>query len=145
MKSTQQILERIREVLPELKELKFGCEVRFYDEDGGSIDGVIVERNHQGKIKVQDQEDGEINWCDGSDVDSIIGIPVQLNDLLRVIEMNQKEIEMSLYGNIFHIGHYEKPNKEGYYSKGFYNLSLSVEQNLEQNEGLREIISQLIF
>src|SRR4051794_8155384 len=48
------------------------------------------------------------------------GSGIRLADVLLAIEEGRADIEMSLFGDLFHIGHYEKPGKEGYYSKCYW-------------------------
>lgn len=50
--------------------------------------------------------------------------PIRLADILLAIEYSRFKgtIKFSTYGDKFHIGVYEKPNREGYYSKAYYNL-----------------------
>jgi|SRR5580765_6942954 len=49
---------------------------------------------------------------------------VGLADVLLAIEYSlfPGTIEFSTYGDDFHIGTYEKPDREGYYKKAYWNL-----------------------
>jgi hypothetical protein len=86
---------------PEIVELKFGCE--FENVKTGAR--FIIPTN------------GYPN-----DNHKILGRPIRLADVLLAIENANGNIELATYGEPLHIGHYEKPEREGYYSKAYWNL-----------------------
>lgn len=49
---------------------------------------------------------------------------IRLSDILLAIEYSlfKGTIEFSTYGDEFHIGVYDRPNRDGYYSKAYYDL-----------------------
>lgn len=132
-KSTEQILERIRELVPELKELKFGCELKGKNREATIINLPAIEGNPY-TIKVG----GLITTGNPSDLE-IIGLPIELNHLLLVLTKNSKQF-CNLVSNV--------EDGTGIVVDGVfapYDLSLSVEENLQENEDLRNLISELIF
>lgn len=56
----------------------------------------------------------------------ILGQEPTLNDVLLAIETKVSEYEIMIFGELLHIGWYEKPNKKGYYDKLYINLSKSI-------------------
>lgn len=125
MKPTQEILERIRD-LAGLKKLEEGCQIN----KGGEVWTIWQKRTDGQGTTIVNRE--FVSSLQDGDKFEIIGLPVQLNDLLRVCRIKLDEdpifIEV-MYPSII--------------SK--YDLDLTVEQNLETNPDFRSLISNLIF
>ncbi len=131
-KSTEQILERIRELVPELKELKFGCEIT----GGNKKATVLLKPARSGNpytILV-----GELITTGEIYPAQIIGLPVHLENLLSALRKSGYPISHYKVQAILGIGTFEN-------SKARYNTDLFFEQNLKENEALRNLISELIF
>lgn len=148
-KETTAIMERIREVCPELMELSFGCGVsRILHgngkiKDGGqSIQGFVLTRGWLAKTvdgktttdyeRIDILEGGEQKKFDLAKIQlEIIGHPVHLEHLMHVLRK---------------VGF--DSTEEWLYTLGavldYFDLTLTVEQNLEQNEVLRDFIYSLI-
>lgn len=137
MKSTNEILKRIREVCG-LEKLEFGCEVlsdgeifKVYTEPiSGYFWATDGKKNNTFLVSVLNNQHTQTE---------IIGLPVELNHLLMAIDFNstnEKE-SVSISCNFMRV--------ESYGKSELYNLSLTVEQNLNQNDELRAFISELIF
>lgn len=126
MKTTQEILARVRDLLPELKELKFGCEVKHKKRGIARYVGL----NKRVKNLWFDNEDEPIYTVDIGGNSEIIGLPVELPHLLHGI----------MIANDF-----MKPTRNQLWNIiQKYDLTKSLEQNLDTNEQLRELISNLI-
>lgn len=137
---TTAILSRIREVCPELMERTRGCE--FYDKD--AIDWArhitLVAWNCKNGLKHFCEPDGSVfgrrnnAWFDSLEV---IGHPVHLEHLMRAIKEYLSDgyvLELGIDGLYFsHDLTFHK-----------YDLTLTVEQNLKDNEALRDFIYELI-
>lgn len=139
MNTNNEILERIRE-LADLKKLEKNCE---------------VELDWAGKCYIFDycdnQEDGEeirvlisnsIQTLDRHDISKlkIIGLPVHLEHLLLAIEKTRQvgfDVQFLRNGTLFF-------NPDIEYSGADYNLSLTVEQNLNENEELKKLVGGLL-
>ena len=130
MKSTNEILKRIREVCG-LEKLEFGCE---YKDIHGNTRIFI---NNFGKEKHRClNNSGDFGDNLNIFIKEIIGLPVELNHLIKTIPGVFQFIEgKMLISPDF--------GQAGY--SGDYKLDLTVEQNLNQNEELRAFISELIF
>lgn len=117
----EELRERIIEAVPEIVELKFGCEIRLplsefidienypgeknerviatvirYDEGGcyggeggGDCEGDFLRTNCDEWNITKDIEDCNFDDKDDSGFIEIIGRPIQLADVLRVIEKNK--------------------------------------------------------
>ena len=141
MKPTQEILERIRD-LAGLKRLEFGCAWKSRDDEWVYVEGFSITTNQKG------------GWTSvPPDESEIIGMPVQLNDLLRVIDekLSKKgrgtEVLYFTSAGMIYLIDTEKNYEKQFNSHLFieYKLALTVEQNLETNPDLRSLISNLIF
>lgn len=131
----QAILEKIREVC-DLKRLEFGCEIKYSNDypmilcttetTENRATGVYTKNNTiQGIEDIKDFE--------------IIGLPVQLNDLLKVVDKARDckgNFSISSVGTISNYG--------SSIDMPFYDLSLSVKQNLD-NPALTDLIYELII
>lgn len=67
--------------------------------------------------------------------DSRIGIAV----VLRAVEKVDRgqdfgEVEYSTFGDIFHIGKYEKRGRNGYYSKAFWDLKFDYDHQTKETQ-----------
>lgn len=138
---------------PSIKDLVFGCEVKGFSTALGRT--FLLEMFDDpdelwGRMSVypenwKDYRSEPVytaSWKKPSKKDfEIIGRKIGLADVLLVIEKNGIEIEMNVYGDIFHIGHYEKPNKEGYYSKSFWSLSQDFDH---QSQELYDFLYELL-
>lgn len=148
----QAILDKIREVC-DLKRLEFGCEVEEKPAFGSKFRN---ENPYNGKWLATIKDNTEC-WLFPADIGfvrvpesqliswhKIIGLPVQLNHLLRVLARNKdftrnSELCLSFFEEketlfIEHTISHQSFN---------YNLTLSVEQNLD-NEPLADLIYELI-
>ena len=146
-KSTEQILERIRELVPELKELKFGCEIKLKNDKEsdfplGRFISEIVLVNAPNNKGIQAEIYGT-TCVQHFPVDSfnnyyeIIGLPVELNHLLSTLKKLYYPITHYKVQEILGVDTFEN-------SKARYDMDLSVEQNLEENPALTDLIYELI-
>lgn len=129
------IKQKVIEAVPIIKDLVFGCQIMQYGhtiENSDVIYTIIQKHVHFYQVMKLERDDCNLYSFGENAGFNIIGRPIQLSDVLFAIEKHDVEIEMSLYGEIFHIGHYEKPNKEGYYSKCFWNLLLPLDGQKEE-------------
>lgn len=139
---TTAIMERIREVCPELMELSFGC--RFQFEKNGKICVMtqITDKymefyflwNAIGwKLEGCSRKE-KIGWFKNRDIlDSaiIIGHPVHLEHLIHVLRkvgFDSTEEWLHTLGTVV----------------DYFELTLTVEENLEQNEVLRNFVYKII-
>lgn len=146
-----QLVEKIVEAVPEIKELKMGCRVKHKDftdcfHECNVPNGIIV------RIEKQDRglnfyyiEDGsrvhdeEISCCG-----KIIGRPIQLADVMRAINSlgdTKKTYAISQEGKFFSIRYIPTllDYEVKYYSK--WDLSLPLDQ---QNDEVKEFLYNLL-
>lgn len=149
-KSTEQILERIRELVPELKELKFGCVYKYKEDNGNWKEYTVVYRNDIEKKygvgknevwSVPDYDKGyQADWRFENKEDfEIIGLPVELNHLIYAIkksrgEENERKVITESVASSTILAILNR-----------YEWSKTVEQNLNENKEIREFTSKLIF
>src|SRR5688572_6597933 len=79
----QQIRNRLNELVTELKELKFGCDVRVISGNGLS-QGTILERFAEQYIVWLWDSEGLIVYVNRNEIE-ILGTPPTLQDVLRVV------------------------------------------------------------
>ena len=150
-KSTEQILERIRELVPELKELKFGCVYKYKEDNGNWKEYTVVYRNDIEKKygvgknevwSVPDYDKGyQADWrFEIKEYFEIIGLPVHLENLLSAINLSKNGNRLDDIGLSFNF-----QKNVLYFENKEYWLDKTVEQNLQENEALRSLISELIF
>ena len=72
----------------------------------------------------------------------IISQPITLAVVFQAIEYNKTEVELSIFANKILIGHYEKPNQEGYYTKCYWELS--KDNFNDQSEETKSFIGGLL-
>lgn len=135
MKSTNEILKRIREVCG-LEKLEFGCEVcaddnvlHFVLGQEANSKAIYTVVHHKDFAKLHKYRLTPSKF-------EIIGLPVELNHLLMAIPKTA-EFSVGIDGGFMVLiidGHLNE-----------YKLDLTVEQNLNQNDELRAFISELIF
>lgn len=126
---TQQVLEKIREVCPELMELSLGCQISNPKQYPLVYVGYS---NAQHCLSLTMNGKQSLLFVDGIKNTEIIGHPAHLEHLLRALG---RQWSVDGCGYIVH----------GLDAvAGKYDLTLSVEQNLEQNEELRDFIYELI-
>lgn len=86
MKSTLEIIrEKVIEVVPEILELKFGCRVSITSEIDGERAEIVIDNSYEvntaEKENLYQKETGNTER-----IYEIIGRPIQLADVLRVID-----------------------------------------------------------
>lgn len=83
---------RIRELVPELQELTFGCEVR-YGSDEQEPQTVTIGNPYE-VIETKSYKKVRNPWCldDTSDLLEILGHPIQLAHVLQAIDKREKGI-----------------------------------------------------
>jgi len=125
--TTQQILQKIREVNPELLELSFGCEVKPSDSNETAIFISKDSYYHGGGFRLFDSKRVSLK---------ALGHPPQLNHLFRAIGDSIISCENIDCENLkFYIGGDNAV---------LYNLTKTVEQNLDESEELRKFLSELL-
>jgi len=118
----EETIKRIQKLVPSVMALEFGCEV---DTNGGGICTI-------GSDYAFDRSNNRLHtlrFCDNCPetqhfpITEILGKPITLAVLFQAFENNKTEVELSIFANKILIGHYEKPNQEGYYTHCYWNLS----------------------
>jgi len=149
------VLNKIKEKCPELMELSFGCELKpkekfefpqyifsdsfvFINESGG---GPIADTGDYDEYiaELKELTTGEL-YRDEIDVRedfTIIGHEPRLEHLLRAIKESECLMGIELYGNESGLN-FDTP-----FGTIPYDLTKSVEQNLEQNEPMLDFIYSL--
>lgn len=146
MTNLSKLRAAIIEAVPEIMELKFGCRVFIPGEDNFSNRGKrgygIITHSYVGNEAswsgYDKKQDAISVYLPSSDVYrpcisikknkvEILGRPITLADVLRTIDKADVPVELSLYGDMLHIGHYEKPGRNGYYSKAFWELPKNLD------------------
>ncbi len=116
MTKLQQLKAKIQEAVPEIMELKFGCEVIIQDEE-------FENKQEIGKFIRLDDKDGKDIWADvavnrmvlvsgwwkykvleGMFVKEILGRPITLENVLRAVEKELEDSEdfyVHYNGNMF--------------------------------------------
>lgn len=132
---TEAIIARIREVCPELMELREGCEVAI-EASPSPLHLKIIEPYRGRKNEWLMTE--HMVWYENIERAKIIGHPVHLEHLLRAIgeEIDITPCSEDSVPQLELHAHFGKTT--------YYDLTLTVEQNLEQNEALREWVYELI-
>ncbi len=134
--TTSEILQKIREANPELMELSFGCLIDWGDWGSkvkGSTTTIRPYRWFDGGDSEEELSPKEMAKTITSCKAKIIGHPVQYHHLLLTIG-NDCGIS---YGN----------DKHWFIKNGHtfeIDLTKSVEQNLNENEALREFVSEVL-
>lgn len=135
----EQIRKRINELVPELLELKFGCEVKVYVDgeytcirpiqylDYSDTLGIEWECEEYEVSTIQEMQSDELCFLE------ILGTPPTLQDLLLAIERNQPNVYLG-----FELRNTYLELIEDYY------LTKSLKENIEQNPELAEFISNLL-
>ena len=143
----EETIKRIQELVPSIMALEFGCEVEALVrnkpmwaeyETGKVIFSHSICRKHKLYKNCNedcDCDDGftalfgypydgeyEVTFIKGEKY-KILGKPITLAVLFQAFENNKTEVELSIFANKILIGHYEKPNQEGYYTKCYWELS----------------------
>ena len=145
MKSTNEILKRIREVCG-LEKLEFGCEVIWTSpaseenkQKSKQYKAVVIRNWKNGAVSILENFHVNVTQSTHTILESdieIIGLPVEHGHLTQVVNGCV----------IFYKGKIDiSPDIGEINYRGDYNLSLTVEQNLNQNDELRAFISELIF
>lgn len=166
--NTHEILQKIREMCPELMELSFGCEIKIDDCKATFVSRywhTAGEEIEVGIFKPFFQSGDNFIKKDLKDLDfEIIGHPVHLEHLLRAIDMpgDERYETVTLKGSKLRIvspnGKTETSIEEGVginneqwgtvtnycWADVEIDLTQSVEENLNSNESLREFISDVL-
>ncbi len=157
---TTAIMERIREVCPELMELSEGCEVNIpftgVKTQQHKYGHGIITKSYVGKDSswsgYDAKKDAVSVYMTDSDVYrpcislsknkiQIIGHPVHLEHLMRTFDDVHPKPILELHGaSQLDIATVESHGRDNC----IYDLTLTVEENLEQNEVLRDFIYSLI-
>jgi hypothetical protein len=149
-KQTEKILKAIREACPELKvpkdlplPVKYDGMMYYWgkngemvaDFDNGVSDGEGFRIRGWGRIQDEESQDECANWI--ADAINTHAEP-HLEDLLRTAFIKEVSLNISQLGEVFQI-----KNGERVYSNTM-NLTLSLTQNLETNQELRDFIYKLV-
>lgn len=136
---TDKTKQRIQELVPEVMELKFGCEIEF---DGDSF-GTIVGLNSHGWVVANHRHLSSAVLVNAVDVSQILGSPITLAVVLRAIEKANTPyfLELSTYHEELLLGYYEKPKREGYYTHAYWNLTKDYD---DQSEETKAFIGKLL-
>jgi len=117
----KETIKRIQKLVPSVMALEFGCKINIgYDKDV-----FFVKMDDKCIVWIDNEEDN----CDENTTElqylnyTILGKPITLAVLFQAFENNKTEVELSIFANKILIGHYEKPNQEGYYTHCYWNLS----------------------
>lgn len=108
MTNQQKAEQLIRERVPELQELSFGCEVRWQDGEYDINKTVIIKGGAGYENYYWDNQGNKFH---GEDIEEIIGHPIELHHVLMAIEKYLKE-ELPNASLIFlnqQMGSYVKP------------------------------------
>ena len=121
----EETIKRIQKLVPSVMELEFGCEVTKISNNLKNpvftkgkfirMDGMRMFCLHKDNTVFETRY--------GDALTSILGKPITLAVLFQAFENNNTEVELSIFANKILIGHYEKPNQEGYYTHCYWNLS----------------------
>ena len=150
--TNEETIELIQKLVPKVMALEFGCEVEEKPAfgsgmkndtfNGGKVFTIICKDNSGNWLYLTDggfgreKEDKILSWH------TILGKPITLAVIFQAFENNNTEVELSIFANKILIGHYEKPNQEGYYTKCYWNLS---KDNLnDQSEETKTFINNLL-
>lgn len=133
----QECTEKIHKLIPEILELRFGCQIKDFFKGTGLIIGIEKYEDEPDcyhvayfKIPVPNWElsPRNPNW-------SIIGRPIQLSDVLRAIDQNKKwpPIALSSSGLFLEKSKDDIRANAPYLSSCIsYNLSLPFDQQSEE-------------
>lgn len=136
---TEAILARIRECCPELMELSFGCEVITQKGSRG-----IVGWGGDEYMRCVRLENGNTVQVGLRHITSI-GHEPHLEHLLRTLPFEvQTKMLYAEEGNELQLGYDDHADENSFTIWCQYNLTLTVRENLEKNEELREWIYELI-
>lgn len=89
----QELTKLIRELVPELMELSFGCEVKVRGEN--TTDTVLSVAGNKVDVRTQYREDINIEDFE------ILGHPIQLHHVLKAIAKEEDEIKYFIDGDGF--------------------------------------------
>lgn len=139
MKTTEQIINRIRDYVPELKELSFGCEV---------IDTYLGGKKHRILLEYVSRDKDDYDYwktLDGENVNAtdieIIGHEPELQDLLLILDgagHNDTRFQLQLSANILC---FVRENKK---TNVIYWIDKTLRQNLEENQELTDFLFDLL-
>lgn len=160
----QQIENKIRELVPELLELSFGCrvildgevyDILYYDKGGKSFDGEVTE--YIGESLVLYSDDGVVKMFGESDEEAfdyympnkdeikIIGHPIHLEHLLLAIDRHSdtNDIDIPKICNLQEDTPYQAMFLV---SKiiDYYDLTKSLSQNLQDSPKLTTLLSDVL-
>jgi len=142
MTKTETALELIRDRVPRLRELSFGCKIMVNGRTGILI-RYLKEKKAPYFYEFRMDNDEYGVFSGGvkklSDI-KIIGHEVQLNDLLFAIKQTEYTCHFSSNGHL-HVVH---PSKQERFLTLDYDLTKSVEENLNKNPELCEFLIQLL-
>lgn len=140
----EQVANRIYELLPEKKEISFGCKV--VTDEGYFRNVLEIEYEEDSdtpyKILVGANIIGFMEWCSIKDVE-IIGHPIRLADILRAIEKVRQTTEdyegvaVRTNGEILFINYSD-------YTEGLAEYNLSKDNILEQDTAFCEFLLEII-
>jgi len=120
----EETIKRIQKLVPSVMALEFGC--RIFNKELDQL--LTVTHLSSNNECINCFYDGESNttwiWTKYLNYNfKILGKPITLAVLFQAFENNKTEVELSIFANKILIGHYEKPNQEGYYTHCYWNLS----------------------
>jgi len=124
----QAIINKIREVCPETMELKFGCKVIMKHNVDGDYD--VISANYHGETPSFELSLRGKKEFFPQDVKEVLGTPLELSHLLRAVQ------ELSDEKRIAEVMQLSEYNSSFCIIKilSLYNLSLSLEDNLDNDE-----------
>lgn len=143
---TTAILEKIREVCPELMELSFGCVVEVQNY----VVLVRIVEDRRGFTWVPESGYPNMDFYgiapspvhfDEKHIKKIIGHEPHLEHLLRTIP-EDRQMYLNTWNGYFYV--WSRQTVELISQHIQYNLTLSLTQNLETNPELREFVYKLI-
>lgn len=143
----QQIENKIRELVPELQELSFGCEV-IYSHKGNKRPVYFEKWVAEGEaLRIFDKALQNPNVIHTIKIGEIIGHPIHLEHLLLAIERLSKEkgfdlcavIQIPTMGSIRFSKMYDSEK-----NKADYNLTKSFSQNLQDSPELTTLLSDVL-
>lgn len=161
MTKKDKILNYIREQIPSLKELSFGCEIEnlfFYKTEADKkakkpdwkrhtseygLRGTIVKDLREDFLPMWVDYGDQLEFCvEPNDIVSfdIIGHQVELRHLLMCIEKKWPQEKYVISSNGF-IGHIDDVDHGDPIN---YNISATLEQNLESSEELADFIINIL-
>lgn len=139
---------RIKELVPEVMELKFGCVVEIEYTARHLFhhaDETFVSNDKYGRWYFLNGELGVMKLQEGNEFTFIesLGSPITLAVVLRAIEKADVglRVELSTYGDELLMGQYEKPEQQGYYSHAYWNLAKDYD---DQSEEAKAFIGKLL-